>query len=79
MRNPLKDEEAAFRFVLGAIVFLAPVVLASWIATWLGLVVFAVLSVAAVAFWRGGRTRPAPAQPAGRARVEDTPDGDAPQ
>ena len=49
MRNPLESEETAFRFVLGTIVYLAPIVLASWIATWLGVIVFVVLT--AVAVW----------------------------
>jgi hypothetical protein len=73
MRNPLKSEETAFRFVLGTIVYLALIVLASWVATWLGLVVFVALTAAAVVWLRDGAKRPAP-PPAARAAVEDTPD-----
>jgi hypothetical protein len=72
MRNPLKDEETAFRFVLGTIVYLALIVLASWLATWLGVVVFIVLTVVAVALLRGGTKPPAPTQHVDRASVEDT-------
>ncbi len=72
MRNPLKNEESAFRFVLGTIVYLALIVLASWLATWFGVLVFVTLTVVAVAMLRGG-TKPAPAtQHVSRAAVEDT-------
>jgi GABA permease len=46
VRNPLEDEEAAFRFVLGTIAFFAPIVLAAWIATWLGIVALVVATAA---------------------------------
>ena len=72
MRNPLKNEETAFRFVLGTIVFFALIVLASWLATWLGVVVFVVLSVAAIALLRGGAKPPASTHHVDRASVEDT-------
>jgi type IV secretory pathway TrbD component len=73
MRNPLTDEDAAFRVVLGTIAYVAPIVVASWIATWLGLVTFAVAT--AVVIWRL-RRRPEPlpsSESAGKADVEDTP------
>jgi hypothetical protein len=73
MRNPLKDEDAAFRFLLGTIVYFAVIVLASWLATWLGLVAFGALSAGAVALLRSGK-RPPEADP-GRADVADTPAG----
>jgi len=72
MRNPLANEEAAFRFLLGTIVYLAPIVVASWIATWLGVVVFVVMSGVAVAFLRRGEPAPAATSVDGRAAVEDT-------
>ena len=72
MRNPLKNEENAFRFVLGTIVYLALIVLASWLATWLGVVVFVVLTVVALARLRGGTKPPAPTQHVDHAAVEDT-------
>jgi hypothetical protein len=72
MRNPLKDEETAFRFVLGTIVYLALIVLASWLAPVLGVVAFATLSLIALAVLRGGAKPVAPAYRVGRAPVEDT-------
>jgi GABA permease len=72
MRNPLKNEETAFRFVLGTIVYLALIVLASWLATWLGLVVFVALTVVAVVLLRGGAKPPPLTQHVDRASVEDT-------
>ncbi len=72
MRNPLKSEESAFRFVLGTIVYLALIVLASLLATWLGVVVFVALTAAALLLLRGG-PRPAPVtHHLERAAVEDT-------
>ena len=75
MRNPLENEETAFRFVLGTIVYFTPIVLASWIATWLGVLVFVVATAVAVKVLRGS-TAPAsagpPVGPAPRALVEDT-------
>jgi hypothetical protein len=72
MYNPLENEESAFRFVLGTLAYFAPIVLASWIATWLGVVVFVIATVVAVVVLRRDR----PSQPAdsrvGRAEVEDT-------
>jgi len=74
VRNPLQDEDAAFRFVLVTIAYFAPIVVAAWIATWLGLVVFALASV--VVILRARRSwvqRPRQAQPElGGAAVEDT-------
>jgi GABA permease len=72
MRNPLKNEETAFRFVLGTIVFFALIVLASWLATWFGVVVFVVLTVAALALLRGGTKPPPSTHHVDRAAVEDT-------
>ncbi len=72
MRNPLKDEDAAFRFVLGTIVYLALIVLASWLATWLGVVVFVVLTLGAIAMLRGGAKPVPPTHHVDRASVEDT-------
>jgi len=73
MRNPLANEDAAFRLVLGTIAYLTPIVLASRIATWLGVVVFLAATVVAVVVLRGGRTS-SPAAPGTveRAAVTDT-------
>jgi GABA permease len=72
MRNPLRNEATAFRFVLGTIAYLTPIVLASWIATWLGVIVFVVLTAAAVWLLRGGAKTPPAPQRVQRAAVEDT-------
>ena len=72
MQNPFKSEDAAFRFVLGTIVYFAVIVLASLIATWLALVVFLVLTGVALAMLRGGEGRLPPLEHVERAPVEDT-------
>lgn len=71
--NPLRSEAAAFRWVLGTVVVLALVVVASWVSTWLGLAV--VVLLAALAAWRVAtrRRRRPPQPPEERAAVEDTP------
>lgn len=59
MRNPLRDEGAAFRLVLATIGYFGLIALGSWISTWLGLVVFIVLTAGAVWFvWTGRREGP---------------------
>ncbi len=73
MRNPLRDEAAAFRLVLWTIAFLAPIVVASWIATWLGVAVFVAATVAVVVIVRRRRPPPTPAAPPRHAEVDDTP------
>jgi membrane protein implicated in regulation of membrane protease activity len=73
MRNPLENEETAFRFVLGTIAYLAPIVVASWIATWLGVAVFAVATAVVIVLLRRGTRSPPEQPPAGRADVADTP------
>ena len=62
MKNPLRDEASAFQAVLIVLGATALVVVAAWLNTWLGVLVFLVLVGAA--FWaiRGGmRQRPEPA------------------
>ncbi|HEY4346387.1 MAG TPA: hypothetical protein VGM80_02285 [Gaiellaceae bacterium] len=51
MRNPFRSEEAAFRFLLLVIGFLALVAIASLINRWAGLVVFLLESGALVSWW----------------------------
>ena len=59
--------------MLGTIAYLAPIVLASWIAAWLGVVVFVILHRCGAWLCCGGATRPLPpAQAVDRAAVEDT-------
>jgi hypothetical protein len=62
VKNPLRDEASAFQVVLIVLGATALVVVAAWINTWLGVVVF--LGLVGAAFWaiRGGmRQRPSPA------------------
>ena len=62
MKNPLRDEAAAFQVVLATLGGAVLVVLAAWLSTWLGVIVF--LALVGVALWaiRGGmRHRPAQA------------------
>ena len=60
MKNPVRDEASAFQVVLLTLGGTALVVLAAWVATWLGVVVFLVLCGAALWAIRGGmRQRPA--------------------
>lgn len=59
MKNPLRDEAAAFQVVLVTLGGAILVALAAWINPWLGLVVFLALVAAAVWAIRGGmRQRP---------------------
>jgi hypothetical protein len=72
VQNPFKSEDAAFRFVLGTIVYFALIVVASLIATWLALIVFGVLTVGALARLRGGKKSQPPREHVERIAVEDT-------
>lgn len=55
-RNPLRSEAEAYRFLLLTVAYFALIVAAAAIATWLGVVVFAALTAAAVWLWL--RSRP---------------------
>ena len=72
MRNPFRDEAAAFRLVLLTIGYLGLIVVASWISTWLGVIVLVVLTALAVWALRGGMKEPARKQHLDRAAVENT-------
>jgi len=72
MQNPLESEEAAFRFVLGALVYFAAIVVAAWVATWLGVIVFVVMSVLAFVVLRRGTASEPPVVSTERAAVDDT-------
>jgi uncharacterized membrane protein len=50
VRNPLRSEDAAFRFVLAAGLYLGLIGLGSLVGTWVGVAVFVVLTLA-VAWW----------------------------
>ena len=59
MKNPVRDEASAFQVVLLTLGGAVLVVLAAWIADWLGVIVFLVLVAAALWAIRGGmRQRP---------------------
>jgi hypothetical protein len=71
--NPLRSEAEAFRFLLGAIVYFAAIVLAAVLGNgWIGLAVFIVLSTAVVGWWARARRaeRPVPTRPT-RQSAED--------
>ena len=72
MQNPLESEEAAFRFVLGTLLYFAPIVVAAWIATWLGVIVFVVMSALAFVALRRRTASEPPVVSTERAAVEDT-------
>lgn len=72
MQNPFKSEDAAFRFVLGTIVYFALIVVASLIATWFAVIVFLVLTGAALAMLRGGNKPQLPREHVERDAIEDT-------
>jgi hypothetical protein len=57
VKNPLRDEAAAFKLVWLSLGYFGLIALASWISTWLGIAVFVVLSIAALVALRGGRQR----------------------
>jgi hypothetical protein len=55
-RNPFRSEAEAYRFLLLSVAYFALIVVAAWIATWLGVVVFVVLTLTAVILWARSRT-----------------------
>ena len=57
MKNPLRDEAAAFQLVWLSLLYFGLIALAAWISTWLGVATFVVLTVAALLALRGGRQR----------------------
>ena len=59
-RNPFRSEAEAYRFLLLTVGYFALIVVAASIATWLGVVVFVVLTAAALWLWLRSR----PSEPA---------------
>jgi len=55
-RNPFRSEAEAYRFLLLTVGYFALIVAAAAIATWLGVVVFAALTVTAVWLWMRSRS-----------------------
>jgi hypothetical protein len=59
VRNPVRSEADAYRFLLVSVGYFALIVAAAAVATWLGLVVFLALTAAAVGWWvRSRREEP---------------------
>jgi hypothetical protein len=71
MRNPLRSEAEAFRFLLLAVGYFALIVAAAAIETWLGVVVFAVLTALAVLVWFRARRDEPPLPVAVASHAED--------
>jgi hypothetical protein len=55
-RNPFRSEAEAYRFLLLTVGYVALIVVAAAIATWLGVVVFVVLTAAVLWLWLRSRT-----------------------
>ncbi len=55
-RNPFRSEAEAYRFLLLTVGYFALIVVGASIATWLGVVVFVVLTAAAVVLWVRSRS-----------------------
>jgi len=72
VKNPLRDEATAFRWVLVTLGAFALIVAASWLHTWVGVAAFVLLTGAALWLLRGGSGVPRPAQHVERARVTNT-------
>ena len=60
MINPLRSEEEAFRFVIGALAYFGAIAGAAAIDKWAGLVVFIVLTAAVLLWWARARRDEAP-------------------
>jgi len=71
-RNPFRSEAEAYRFLLLTVGYFALIVVAASLATWLGVVVFVVLSAAAAFFWLRSRSNEPALRPAVPAR--ETPE-----
>ena len=63
-RNPFRSEAEAYRFLLLTVGYVALIVVAAAIATWLGLVVFVVLSALVVFLWARSRSNEPALRPA---------------
>jgi membrane protein implicated in regulation of membrane protease activity len=61
-RNPFRSEAEAYRFLLLTVGYVALIVVAAAIATWLGVLVFVVLTGAAVWLWARSRSNEPPAR-----------------
>jgi hypothetical protein len=64
VKNPLRSEAEAFRFLLGAVVYFAAIAIAGVINAWAGLAVFIALTAGVVWWWMRARRLEAPRQQA---------------
>ena len=71
MINPLRSEEEAFRFVIGALVYFGAIAGAAAIDKWAGVAVFVVLSAAVLVWWARARREEAPIRTAPRPSGEN--------
>jgi hypothetical protein len=71
MINPLRSEEEAFRFVIGALVYFGAIAIAAVIEKWLGVAVFVLLTAAVVVWWFRARRDEAPIRTAPRPSGEN--------
>jgi len=63
-RNPFRSEAEAYRFLLFTVGYVALIVIAAALATWLGVVVFLVLTAAVVFLWARSRSSEPALKPA---------------
>jgi hypothetical protein len=68
-RNPFRSEAEAYRFLLLTVGYVALIVVAAAIATWLGVVVFGVLTAVVVWLWIRSRSNEPALKPAVPTRV----------
>jgi hypothetical protein len=71
MINPLRSEEEAFRFVIGALVYFGAIAIATVIEKWAGVAVFVLLTAAVVVWWARARREEAPLRTAPRPSGEN--------
>jgi hypothetical protein len=71
VRNPVRSEADAYRFLLLTVGYFALIVAAAAVATWLGVAVFVVLTAAAVGWWARSRRDEPPLRTEAAAVPED--------
>ena len=70
-RNPFRSEAEAYRFLLFTVGYVALIVIAAALATWLGVVVFIVLTAGVVFLWARSRSSEPALKPAVPTRATD--------
>jgi hypothetical protein len=71
VRNPVRSEADAYRFLLLTVGYFALIVAGAAVATWLGVVVFVVLTAGAIAWWARSRRDEPPLRTHAAATPED--------